>query len=125
MNNAGVLGYVADGEILPVRVYRNCLAVNFLAAVEVSQVFLPLLRHSRGRLVNVCSMAGNISGMFIGSCQNKRVRVDLEQSLASYTGYYPTYDTNAISKQVLLAKQFRSKYSWPRTPTTTQTAFIR
>ncbi|XP_070983107.1 17-beta-hydroxysteroid dehydrogenase type 2 isoform X2 [Oncorhynchus clarkii lewisi] len=50
----------ADGEILPVRVYRNCLAVNFLAAVEVSQVFLPLLRHSRGRLVNVCSMAGDV-----------------------------------------------------------------
>ncbi|XP_064785457.1 estradiol 17-beta-dehydrogenase 2 isoform X1 [Oncorhynchus masou masou] len=60
VNNAGVLGYVADGEILPVRVYRNCLAVNFLAAVEVSQVFLPLLRHSRGRLVNVCSMAGDV-----------------------------------------------------------------
>uniref|UniRef100_A0A8C7JUT7 Hydroxysteroid (17-beta) dehydrogenase 2 n=1 Tax=Oncorhynchus kisutch TaxID=8019 RepID=A0A8C7JUT7_ONCKI len=60
VNNAGVLGYVADGEILPVRVYRNCLAVNFLAAVEVSQVFLPLLRHSKGRLVNVCSMAGDV-----------------------------------------------------------------
>ncbi|KAJ8002855.1 hypothetical protein DPEC_G00163300 [Dallia pectoralis] len=60
VNNAGVLDYVADGEILPVRMYRDCLAVNFLAAVEVTQVFLPLLRHTRGRIVNVCSMAGDV-----------------------------------------------------------------
>ncbi|XP_046907739.1 estradiol 17-beta-dehydrogenase 2 [Hypomesus transpacificus] len=60
VNNAGILGYVADGEILPLRVYRQCLAVNFLGAVDVCQVFLPLLRRSRGRVVNVCSMAGDV-----------------------------------------------------------------
>ncbi|XP_019895841.1 estradiol 17-beta-dehydrogenase 2 isoform X2 [Esox lucius] len=60
VNNAGVLDCVADGEILPVRMYRDCLAVNFIGAVEVSQVFLPLIRHARGRIVNVCSMAGDV-----------------------------------------------------------------
>lgn len=32
--------------------------VNFLGAVKVSQVFLPLLRKSRGRIVNMSSLAG-------------------------------------------------------------------
>ncbi|KAL0968602.1 hypothetical protein UPYG_G00269060 [Umbra pygmaea] len=59
VNNAGVLNYIADGEVLPVRVYKRCMGVNFLAAVEVTQVFLPLLRRSRGRIVNVCSMAAD------------------------------------------------------------------
>ncbi|XP_062316837.1 LOW QUALITY PROTEIN: estradiol 17-beta-dehydrogenase 2 [Osmerus eperlanus] len=60
VNNAGILGYVADGEILPLRVYRQCLAVNFLGAVDVCQVLFPLLRRPRGRVVNVCSMAGDV-----------------------------------------------------------------
>lgn len=60
VNNAGILGYVADAEILPLSMYKNCLAVNFLGVVEICQVFLPLLRRSRGRIVNVCSMAGDV-----------------------------------------------------------------
>lgn len=34
------------------------MEVNFLGAVKMSQVFLPLLRRSRGRIVNMTSMAG-------------------------------------------------------------------
>lgn len=34
------------------------MEVNFLGAVKVSQAFLPLLRRSRGRIVNMSSMAG-------------------------------------------------------------------
>ncbi|KAM6973089.1 17-beta-hydroxysteroid dehydrogenase type 2 [Aplochiton taeniatus] len=61
VNNAGILGSVADAEIQPLTVYRHCLNVNFLAAVEVSQVFLPLIHRSQGRIVNVCSMAGEVA----------------------------------------------------------------
>lgn len=60
VNNAGILGFPADGELLPMSVYRQCMEVNFFGAVEVSKTFLPLLRKSQGRLVNMSSMAGGI-----------------------------------------------------------------
>lgn len=58
VNNAGVLYCPVDAELLPLTTYRRCMEVNFLAAVKMCQVFLPLLRRSRGRIVNVSSMAG-------------------------------------------------------------------
>ncbi|XP_072490304.1 17-beta-hydroxysteroid dehydrogenase type 2 isoform X2 [Notamacropus eugenii] len=57
VNNAGVLGTVGDGELLPMNIYRQCMDVNFFGAVEVTKAFLPLLRKSRGRFINVSSMA--------------------------------------------------------------------
>nr|XP_025124235.1 estradiol 17-beta-dehydrogenase 2 isoform X2 [Bubalus bubalis] len=61
INNAGVLGLPTDGELIPMTEYKRCMAVNFFGAVEVTKAFLPLLRKSRGRLVNISSMA-DISG---------------------------------------------------------------
>ncbi|XP_053175437.1 estradiol 17-beta-dehydrogenase 2 [Scomber japonicus] len=60
VNNAGVLLYPADAELHPITSYRRCMDVNFLSAVKMCQVFLPLLRRSRGRIVNVSSMAGEV-----------------------------------------------------------------
>ncbi|XP_034282421.1 17-beta-hydroxysteroid dehydrogenase type 2 [Pantherophis guttatus] len=60
INNAGILGYVADGELLPLSSYKQCMDVNFFGPVEISKVFLPLLRKSKGRIINVSSLAGGI-----------------------------------------------------------------
>ncbi|XP_020848355.1 17-beta-hydroxysteroid dehydrogenase type 2 isoform X2 [Phascolarctos cinereus] len=60
INNAGVLGTIGDGELLPMNIYRQCMDVNFFGAVEVTKAFLPLLRKSRGRFINMSSMAGII-----------------------------------------------------------------
>eukprot|EP00079_Xenopus_tropicalis_P010281 XP_002934996.1 PREDICTED: estradiol 17-beta-dehydrogenase 2 [Xenopus tropicalis] len=60
VHNAGVLGYVADGELIPFSVYRQCMEVNFLGAVQVTQIFAPLLRKSKGRLVSISSMGGHV-----------------------------------------------------------------
>ncbi|XP_068928400.1 17-beta-hydroxysteroid dehydrogenase type 2 [Petaurus breviceps papuanus] len=60
INNAGVLGTLGDGELLPMNIYRQCMDVNFFGAVEVTKAFLPLLRKSKGRFINVSSMAGGI-----------------------------------------------------------------
>ncbi|XP_078527138.1 17-beta-hydroxysteroid dehydrogenase type 2 [Lissotriton helveticus] len=59
IHNAGVLGYVGDGELLPLSVYKNCMEVNFFGAVRISKTFFPLLRKAKGRLISVCSMAGH------------------------------------------------------------------
>ncbi|XP_068168340.1 17-beta-hydroxysteroid dehydrogenase type 2 [Antennarius striatus] len=58
VNNAGVLQCPMDAELQPISNYRLCLDVNFLGAVKMCQVFLPLLRRSKGRVVNVSSMSG-------------------------------------------------------------------
>ncbi|KAJ7311865.1 hypothetical protein JRQ81_006180 [Phrynocephalus forsythii] len=60
INNAGVMGYTADGELLPMHSYKQCMDVNFFGPVELSKTFLPLLRKSKGRLINISSMAGGI-----------------------------------------------------------------
>ncbi|XP_029781093.1 estradiol 17-beta-dehydrogenase 2 isoform X2 [Suricata suricatta] len=60
VNNAGIIGLPADGELVPMTNYKQCMAVNFFGAVEVTKTFLPLLRKSKGRLVNISSMAGGV-----------------------------------------------------------------
>ncbi|XP_077610339.1 17-beta-hydroxysteroid dehydrogenase type 2 isoform X1 [Crocuta crocuta] len=60
VNNAGIIGLPADGELIPMTNYKQCMAVNFFGAVEVTKAFLPLLRRSKGRLVNISSMAGGV-----------------------------------------------------------------
>ncbi|XP_077888860.1 17-beta-hydroxysteroid dehydrogenase type 2 isoform X5 [Ictidomys tridecemlineatus] len=58
INNAGIIGFPMDGELIPMADYKSCMAVNFFGAVEVTKTFLPLLRKSKGRLVNISSMGG-------------------------------------------------------------------
>ncbi|XP_047384924.1 17-beta-hydroxysteroid dehydrogenase type 2 [Sciurus carolinensis] len=58
INNAGILCFPMDGELIPMADYKACMAVNFFGAVEVTKTFLPLLRKSKGRLVNISSLGG-------------------------------------------------------------------
>ncbi|CAL8262828.1 unnamed protein product [Merluccius merluccius] len=60
VNNAGILGCVVDAEIQPLANFRGCMEVNFLSVVNLCQVFLPLLRRSKGRIVNVTSLGGEV-----------------------------------------------------------------
>ncbi|KAM9069177.1 estradiol 17-beta-dehydrogenase 2 [Sarcophilus harrisii] len=72
INNAGILGTLADGELLPMSIYRQCMDVNFFGAVEVTKAFLPLLRKSKGRFVNISSMAGIVPmKLFSAYCSSK------------------------------------------------------
>ncbi|XP_056906777.1 estradiol 17-beta-dehydrogenase 2 [Takifugu flavidus] len=60
VNNAGILQYPVDAEIQPMKTLLDYLDVNFLGAVKMSQAFLPLLRRSRGRIINMSSLAGAV-----------------------------------------------------------------
>lgn len=61
VNNAGIICFPAEGELIPMTHYKRCMAVNFFGAVEVTKAFLPLLRRSKGRLVSISSMAGELT----------------------------------------------------------------
>jgi len=65
VNNAGVLrGGVL--ELSSLKDFNLQLDVNVVGMARVCQQFLPLLRHSKGRIVNISSVAGRFA--FPGTC---------------------------------------------------------
>jgi NAD(P)-dependent dehydrogenase (short-subunit alcohol dehydrogenase family) len=66
VNNAGI-AISAPLECVPMDVVRTQLETNVVGALAVSQRFLPLLRASRGRIVNISSGVGNVAPPYLGA----------------------------------------------------------
>lgn len=66
VNNAGV-AVPGPLEYLPLEELRRQLEINLVGQLAVTQAFLPLLRKARGRIVNVCSLAGKLTTPFNGA----------------------------------------------------------
>jgi NAD(P)-dependent dehydrogenase (short-subunit alcohol dehydrogenase family) len=66
VNNAGIC-ICAPLECVPMDVMRAQLEVNVVGAIAVSQRFLPLLRATGGRIVNVSSGISNIAPAYSGA----------------------------------------------------------
>ncbi len=65
VNNAGAPA-AGPLEFLPLEELRQVLEVNVVGVVAVTQAFLPDLRRSSGRIVNISSVSGRIALPFIG-----------------------------------------------------------
>lgn len=63
VNNAGISAF-GWAELLPVRSYQANLDVNVLGTVRMTKAFLPLLRASRGRIVNMGSVGARMPSAF-------------------------------------------------------------
>jgi len=64
VNNAGI----ADGgpiELLDLDMLRHVFEVNVIGLVAVTQAFLPRLRQSRGRIINISSVSGRLAAPFL------------------------------------------------------------
>lgn len=57
VNNAGVC-FVGTPELMAQQDVEKTMAVNFYGTVNVTKKFLPLIRRSQGRIVNVGSLNG-------------------------------------------------------------------
>jgi NAD(P)-dependent dehydrogenase (short-subunit alcohol dehydrogenase family) len=66
VNNAGIC-ISAPLECVPIAVMRTQLETNVVGALAVTQHFLPLLRASGGRIVNVSSGIGNVAPPYLGA----------------------------------------------------------
>ncbi|XP_032796638.2 D-beta-hydroxybutyrate dehydrogenase, mitochondrial [Daphnia magna] len=66
VNNAGryIVGFL---EWLAMEDYNKVAAVNLFGAIRVTKEFLPLIRKSHGRVVNVSSILGRIPDPFLGA----------------------------------------------------------
>jgi len=62
INNAGIASNLAV-EVNPISSWRRVFDVNVFGVVECTQKFLPLLRKSKGRIVNIGSIAGDIGSL--------------------------------------------------------------
>jgi NAD(P)-dependent dehydrogenase (short-subunit alcohol dehydrogenase family) len=65
INNAGI-ALSGPIEFFPLESLRRILEVNVIGQVSVIQAFLPLLRKSQGRIVNIGSGSGRLALPFIG-----------------------------------------------------------
>jgi NAD(P)-dependent dehydrogenase (short-subunit alcohol dehydrogenase family) len=66
VNNAGI-SISAPLECIPLDVFRAQLETNVVGSVAVSLRFLPLLRASGGRIVNVSSGIANVAPPYLGA----------------------------------------------------------
>ncbi len=65
INNAGI-AVVGPLEAVPIPDLRRQLEINLIGQVAVTQVFLPLIRKARGRIVNMGSIAGRAAMPLMG-----------------------------------------------------------
>ncbi|XP_077978966.1 D-beta-hydroxybutyrate dehydrogenase, mitochondrial-like [Glandiceps talaboti] len=60
VNNAGML-FMADFELTPMSTIEKLMDVNCVGLMRITKAFLPLIRHSKGRIVNVASVSGRVT----------------------------------------------------------------
>jgi NAD(P)-dependent dehydrogenase (short-subunit alcohol dehydrogenase family) len=65
VNNAGI-AVPGPLEYLPMDEFRRQIEVNLTGQVAVTQAFLPMLRASRGRIVNIGSIGGRVALPLLG-----------------------------------------------------------
>ena len=61
LNNAGILGPLGAPEWMTLDDYRTTCEVNLFGLIDVTMTFLPLVKKSRGRIVNTSSINGLLS----------------------------------------------------------------
>ncbi len=66
VNNAGIV-VAGPLEVLPIDKFRKQLEVNVIGQVAVTQVFLPMLRVAKGRIVNMGSISGRVASPYLGA----------------------------------------------------------
>lgn len=65
INNAGT-AVSGPLELLSIEVIKQQFEVNFFGYLRVIQKFIPLVRQAHGRIINIGSISGRISGPFLG-----------------------------------------------------------
>ena len=58
VNNAGVIN-MGEIELVPLDLIQQHLHVNTIGTIRMCKAFLPLLRKSHGRIVNISSVVGS------------------------------------------------------------------
>lgn len=71
VNNAGCSLPMGPTEWMRIEDFNNILKVNLMGVIETTMNFLPLVKKSRGRIVNVASVLGRVAANGGGYCISK------------------------------------------------------
>lgn len=71
MNNAGISVPSGPTDWLTIEDYKLMLSVNLCGVIDVTLSVLPLIKMTRGRVVNVASVLGRISPIGGPYCVSK------------------------------------------------------
>lgn len=75
INNAGI-AIAGPVECLPMPEFRRQFDVNVFGLIDVTQQFLPLLRRSGGRIINISSISGRLAAPFLGPYSASKFAVE-------------------------------------------------
>jgi NAD(P)-dependent dehydrogenase (short-subunit alcohol dehydrogenase family) len=132
VNNAGImtLGEIEFSSPQSVQDYDNVLQVNTMGVIRVTRTFLPLIRQSHGRIVNISSSMARLVTPGIGSyCVSKAacskftevLQVEMSKFGVTVVGIEPWITkTNMITGKDLLLSLSQS---WDTTPDNVKTAY--
>jgi NAD(P)-dependent dehydrogenase (short-subunit alcohol dehydrogenase family) len=71
VNNAGI-AVAGPMEFMPMERIREQFEINFFGQISVTQIFLPLIRQGKGRIVNISSKEGILAMPLVGPyCASK------------------------------------------------------
>ena len=61
VNNAGIAGHSGPVEFLTKEDFKQVMEVNLYGMIDVTIAFLPMLKQTKGRIVNLTSILANIA----------------------------------------------------------------
>jgi len=75
VNNAGV-ALALPMECVPLKELRREFDVNFFGLIAVTQTFLPLIRATQGRIINISSISGRLALPFLGPYNSSKFALE-------------------------------------------------
>lgn len=75
VNNAGI-AVSAPLEALPMERLRYQFEVNLFGVMAMTQAFLPIIRETRGRIINMSSVAGRFASPFLGAYASSKFALE-------------------------------------------------
>ncbi len=75
INNAGI-AVSGPVEALRMSEWRKQFDVNFFGHIEATQAFLPIIRETKGRIINVSSINGRMAAPFMGAYSASKFAVE-------------------------------------------------
>ncbi|XP_022088233.1 D-beta-hydroxybutyrate dehydrogenase, mitochondrial-like [Acanthaster planci] len=114
VNNAGVCLY-GEAEITTVEAFKKMWEVNCLGHFRMVKTFLPLLRKSRGRIVNVTSMCDKVATpSFPAYCSSKAAALGfsnvLRMELKKWGIDVSIIQPGGFKTQAVVGTQFITRY---------------
>ncbi|KAK0058103.1 17-beta-hydroxysteroid dehydrogenase type 6 [Biomphalaria pfeifferi] len=123
VNNAGVAAF-CEIEWCSVQEFQKIMDVNVFGTVRVTKGFLPLLRQSEGRVINVASLAGRFTlPAFAAYSMSKKACISfsdaLRQEMRKFNIKVITIEPGLYKTPITYENYLidRNRKSWAETPT--------